>query len=542
MAFSLTSLFTKKPSAAQAERDSMPATQTAQGAVVGSRPLQNPAWGGGYTPDAVAGILERAERGDETAITEYFALADKVIEREMHTAGVVNGLVLAIAGLQHKAVAPKSTANKRAQKIADEVTALMQPSSPLRLAAPGILSQGITHGIGAAAVLYTTSATSWTPSDFVQKPAHHFTFSREDGRTPLLRNATAGQPAEPLEPGLSLVFTPRRNSAMQVKNGLAWILCWAYVVKSLVLADEMLFIQTFGHPLVFAKYPRNASPDDMSMLQRAVSSINSTFRAVYRDDLQIDFKEIARSNTDIYEKVCRYFDELISKVVWASTLTTDAGGGGKGSFALGKVHAEGKYDVIRTYAYQWSATLQELVNAYVVWNYGPDAPIPQVVVDIEEAEDLVAKSTIVKNLHDAGVPLVASEVRETFGFREPQAGDELIGASIAQPSYAAPAQGAPGAAQNARQGVGCPVHSAQAQAPVRDALDDLADGMLADWESVTAGLTADLADAARTSHSADEMRDVLLAALDKLDYQALTEMLTKARTKARLAGNSGAEV
>jgi len=543
MAFSLTSLFTKKPAAKVLEQDNMPATVTANGAVTGSRPLQNPAWISGYTPDSVARILEAAEGGEEHAIAEYFALADRVIERELHTAGVVGGLVGAIAGLPHKAIPPKATASKRAQRIADEVTAWMQPSGPLRLAAPGVISQGITHGIGAAAIEWTLTSTLWVPTDFAQKPAHFFTFDRTDGRTPLLRNEVAGQPAKPIDYGTALLFTPRRNSALQIKNGLMWLLCWSYVIKSLILADQMLFVQNFGHPLVEGTYGRNASPEDVSLLQRAIAAVNSTFRTVHRDDLKIDFKQISHTSTDIYEQVCRYFDELISKVVWASTLTTDAGG--KGSYALGKVHAEGKYDVIRSYAQQWSASVQVAVNAYVIWNYGPDAPIPQVVVDVEEAEDLVAKSTIIKNLSDAGVPLVASEVREAFGFREPQDGDELIGtpaAPVPPVVPAVPAQGAPGAAPNARQDPWCPVHSSHAVAPSRDAIDDLADGMLADWQSISADLTANLAEVARSAHGAEQMRDLLASAVEKLDVQALTEMLASARTKTRLAGTSGADI
>ena len=545
MASIFSSLFAKKADRVTTG-DQMPATVSPAGMVTGARPLQNPAWLAGYAPDIVANILENAERGDENALAEYFKLADRVIEREMHTAGVVNGLVLAIAGLQHKAVPPDGDTSKRARKLADEVTALMRPSSPLRLAAPGLISQGLTHGISVASIDYEKSSpTRWVPCDFVQKPSHFFTFDRTDGRTPLLRNVLAGQPAKPIDPGTALVFTPRRNSAMQIKNGLCWILCWSYVIKSLVLADEYLFIQTFGHPLVYGKYKRSATPEDIGMLSRAVGALNSTFRAVFRDDLEVKFEEIARSNTDIFEKLCRYLDESISKVVWASTLTTDAGGGG--SYALGKVHAEGKYDVIRALAQQWSAALQVFSNEYCAINY-PDAPAPQIIVDIEEAEDLVAGSQIVKNLTDAGVALVASEIRERFGFREPEEGDEIVGGVGG--AAAAPAvpvldpAAAPGAAQNSRQGTGCPEHSPQSVgAPIpRDAIDDLADAMLSDWTTLSADIDASLSAVALSANSLEDMRAKLHAAVTAYDDSALLAMLTKARTKTRLAGDAGAEV
>jgi phage gp29-like protein len=349
------------------------------------------------------------------------------------------------------------------------------------------------------------------------------------------------------------VFTPHRSAALQIKNGLGWILCWAYQIKSAVLADELLFVQTFGHPLVTGKYPRGASPEDIGLLSRAVSALNSTFRGVFRDDLKVEFQEIARSNTDIYEKVSRYIDELIAKVIWANTLSSEVGK--SGSQALGKVHAEAKYDVIRSYANQWAACLQEFFDAYIDWNYGPNAPRVEIVVDVEGAEDFLTKSMVVKNLFDAGVPLVATEVREAFGYSEPQPGDELIGigkspmpdplAPAPAPQPPAKAPTAPAAAPNAlRADQGCPVHSAHAQgAPVpRDAIDDLADAMLADWVSVSAGIDEVLTKAAANTGSLEEMRSAMMAAVQSMDTTDLDALLTKARTATRLAGDLGADL
>jgi phage gp29-like protein len=538
--------FLRKPTATAASAaagDQLPSTTNAAGASFGARPLQNPALLAGYAPDTVARILEAAETGEENALAAYFALADKVMEREIHTAAVVNALVLSIAGLPHKAVPKRGDKSKRAQKYADEITDLMHPASPLRLAAPGLISQGLTHGVGVAAIAYDRGAAIWTPVDFIQKPAHFFMFDRADGRTPLLRNVVAGQPARPLVPGEALVFTPRRNSAMQIKNGLAWVLCWMYVIKSLVMADQTLFIQTFGHPLVYGHYPRGTTPEDISLLHRAVNAINSSFRAVFREDLKVKFEQIARTSTDIFEKLIRYLDESTAKFVLGSTLTTDGGGGG--TYALGKVHAEGKYDIVRLYAHQYSACLQVWSDAYIALNYGPDAPAPRIVVDVEEAEDLVAKSQIIKNLHDAGVPLVASEIREAFGFSEPQEGDEVIGgATAALPAPAPGPAAAPGAAPNSRQYPGCPEHSPQSVgAPIpRDAIDDLADAMLSDWTTLSADIDANLTAVALSANSLEEMRAKLLEAVNAYDDTALLAMLTMARAKVRLAGDAGAEV
>jgi phage gp29-like protein len=164
-----------------------------------------------------------------------------------------------------------------------------------------------------------------------------------------------------------------------------------------------------------------------------------------------------------------------------------------------------------------------------------------VVVDIEEAEDLVAGSQIVKNLTDAGVPLVASEIRERFGFREPQEGDEVVGGA---PAPQEPPQTPPGAAKNARQAQGCPVHSSNAKEAgiPRDAIDGLADAMLADWQQVSGDIDQVLEAAAQGATDLEDLRGRLVAAVNGYDDTQLRALLTKKRTATRLAGDVGADI
>jgi phage gp29-like protein len=260
-------------------------------------------------------------------------------------------------------------------------------------------------------------------------------------------------------------------------------------------------------------------------------------RAVFRDDLSIEFKEIARSNTDMHEKLCRYLDEQVSKAILANTLSTDAGA--SGSYSLGKVQAESKYDTVRAYGHQWAACLQgQLVAVYVAWKYGPDAPVPRVVIEVEEAEDLLPASEIVKNLVEAGVLLDAAEIREKFGYRNPEEGAETVGGAVGVvPGITAP--------QSRQAASGCPVHSVAPQGAgtvPRDALDDLADQMLQEYEPLSAEIDRRLAVAAQSAGSLEDLRAAVQAVIKDFDISALQEMLASARLKARLTGDLGGEV
>lgn len=542
-------LFPRKPVAKAAEADTMPSTTNADGASVGQRPIASSAQAGGFTPARVAHVLEAALTGTPEALAEFWRLCDYVVERELHSAALINSLALAVSGLSHKAEPPRGDETRRARKIADEVQALFEPGTPLRLAAPALISKGVSHGLAVAAVQWDTAGVKWTPAAFVQKPSHFFTLDRTDGATPLLRSATAGAAPLPLEPGLSLVFAPRRADALLVKNSLGWVLGWAYVLKSITMADQSAFIEAFGSPIVTGKYMHGATPADISALRNAVSQLSAKARAVFRSDMEVQVQSIARSGTDIHEKLCRYVDELISKVVWGSTLTTDAGGGA--SYALGKVHAEGKYDQVKAYAGQWAASVQRLVNAYVAWNYGPDAPCPRVVVDVEEAEDLVAKSQIVKNLTDAGVVLDAKEIREAFGFRNPDEGAETVGggggAGPAGPAPLEPTDKPGQAMQGSAASVlpcGCPVHAqaSAAEASRLDELDRLADEMLAEYATVSTALDDVLAKAAASVDNPEDLPAALQAAIEGLDGRALQELFATARAKAATGGLAGGSI
>lgn len=538
MAFNFKNIF-RRPSVQEAQTETAFATVTEQGGVVGQRPLQNPAIAAGYTPERVASILTNAETGEPNAIREAFQLFDRTYERDHHIQGVVNGLVTAIVGLEHR-VKPKDGDNRRiARAIAEDVQKLFAIGGPVRMAEFGILTQGIMNSIGPGELIWETSPTRWDLRALVLKQTHWFSYDRKDGRTPMLLPEQQGQSLLELQRGKFVAFCPQRASALQIKNALGWSLCWIYVIKALLSGDKLDFVKTFGKPIVYGKYGREADPESIGLLKQAIAALNSNFRAVLREDLNVEFANIAQTGTDMHEKAQRLMDEYASKVIWANTLASD-NGGGAGSYALGKVHAEGKYDVSRAYAHQLAATFQrDVVEPFVFINYGPNAPMPTLEIDVEEAEDLVAGSTIVANLVGAGVAIAADEVRERFGFRKPEPGEEVIGGPSAAPATPAdPAADAePGAAQNSR---GCPVHSHQAYQ--RDAIDDLADQMLVDYERVTPSIDAMLAEAVLNAGSVQAAVEALLDIARNGKVEDLQALFTANTTATRAAGKLGGEV
>src|SRR5690606_12646157 len=91
---------------------------------------------------------------------------------------------------------------------------------------------------------------------------------------------------------------------------------------------------------------------------------------------------------------------------------------------------------------------------------------------------------------------------------------------------------------------GCPVHDSAhaAQEAEHDAFDGLADGLFGDFERVSEPAREFLMAAVANATTLEEMREALEKAILEAPADALIEALTVARTKARVAGEGGADL
>jgi phage gp29-like protein len=109
------------------------------------------------------------------------------------------------------------------------------------------------------------------------------------------------------------------------------------------------------------------------------------------------------------------------------TLTSHGGENGKGTQALGTVHESVKEKKAKRLAKSLADVLNDqLIHNLVMWNYGPDAPMPTAVLSNADETDLGDRSTVDSTLQKMGMPITQSYVQETYGLPEPKAGDVVL--------------------------------------------------------------------------------------------------------------------
>lgn len=506
--------------------------EEARPSLYGVRQAINASMPDNMTPPTLAHILEGAANLTDTET--YFKLAETLEERDLQFRALLSTRKLAVQSLDF--IVEAATDDARDVEIADEVRTLLE-SDVVQEAIPDLLN-GLRDGVAVCEAVWKTGRNLWTIDKLIYRPSWFFTFDKLDARTVKLRSDTPGGEPTELTPGKYVVHLPGLKTGAPIRGGLAFPAAWAWLIKSIALKDWVVFAEIFGQPLRLGTYAPGTRKEDIKILRRAVEALGTDAAAILPENMRIQFIDAVRAGGggEVYERLCSYLDAQLAKLVLGQTLTS-GDGAGVGSYALGKVHGDVRADIVRADAKALARTIRRyIVEPFVHINWGSDAELPGVRFDCEEPEDLDKFISAVERAVNLGVEIEQSVIRDRLGLEDPAPGAKLL----QRPSAPAlPFE------MNTRRNGGCPVHGTAAHAtqePDRDAFDDLADDLYGDWERVSEPAREFLLQAVRNATTLDEMREALEKAILEAPADALIEALTIARTKARVAGESGADI
>lgn len=467
------------------------------------------------TPAQVADILRRAAMGDAH---DFLLAADDIREKDLHYRAVLQTRTLAVAGLPIE-IAPNDesgTAKRAAELVREALSAIDVPALVAHL------MDAIAKGYSVAEIIWDTSGSVWYPREILPREAHWFVFDRDTGR--ILRLVDGSAEGQEVPPYRLIVHYPPLTAGIPLLGGLARSALWAWVFKSYALRDWARFVELFGQPIRLGKYHQGASPDDVAVLKQAAFSLGSDAAAVIPQEMVLELVESGAksASADLYHRLIEYLDRQVSKAVLGQTMTTDDGS----SLAQAKVHAEVRADILRADAQAIAATLtRDLITPIVRLNLGEGAPLPVLRLMVEEPEDMSALAEQIVKLTKAGMPIPHAWVRERFGIPEAAEGEAVLGEE--------------------KPGVGETTLAPQSRAVQEDALDELVDEVMADWQAQLApaadSLQELLDEAAARGATAAEVMDILAQHLPGMPIDALVERLARAQFAARLAGVHGRE-
>ena len=121
-------------------------------------------------------------------------------------------------------------------------------------------------------------------------------------------------------------------------------------------------------------------------------------------EVEIELLKVARAqNPAVYERFFQAMQYSIARRILGETLTSFGNEGGTGAKAQGKVHA----DTLDQRSIELCRAVETVINRQLVrplilWNFGPDAPIPTWSFDTEQEEDLLQRLTIDAGLQRMG--------------------------------------------------------------------------------------------------------------------------------------------
>jgi phage gp29-like protein len=221
--------------------------------------------------------------------------------------------------------------------------------------------------------------------------------------------------------------------------GLAHWLYWPVFFKRGGIKFWLIFLEKFGQPTAKGSYPPNATPEEKARLLSALGAIMTDAGVILPEGMAIELIEAARSGTADYTALYDRMNNAIAKVVLGQTLTTEAEGGQYKA----DVQMDVRQDLVKSDADLICESFNRTVARWLTeWNF-PGAATPRVWRQVDEGEDLDARSQVDLRLHEMGYEPESPEyLNETYGGRwvkkaaSAPAGLAQPGAEFAEPAAA----------------------------------------------------------------------------------------------------------
>lgn len=524
----------------------------------------------GLTPHRLVSLLRASEDGD---MERYLELAEDMEERDLHYLGVLGTRKRAVTQLEITVTAASDDADhvKQADFIRDWLDRDTLEDELFDV------MDGLGKGFSLVEIIWDLTERQWIPGRLEWRDPRWFWFDRIDGRTPLLRGAGLPQPLPPFK---FVNHQPKAKSGIPIRGGLARAAAWAWLFKNYALKDWVAFAEVFGLPLRMGKYAPGETEENIRLLMQAVAQIGSDAAAVIPQNMQIEFvdgkQSSAGGSAEVFERLCNFLDQQVSKGVLGQTATTDAIAGGH---AVGKEHNEVRGDIERADCKQLAATLnRDLVRPAILLNFGPQAKYPKIEIGRSETVDVDKMSNALARLVPLGLKVSSKEVRDKIGFTDPEDGEEVLGVNAnapaveftgqpkptpggpqsapPEPGAKPPQPAAPGPGGRPTPGQGqekgllalseplkeAPNAAASGAGAAGDGIDAGVDVALGDWEPLAEPLVRPVEELLAACNTIEEARERLTEAMAALGDDELVTLLARAGFNARAAGLLGAQV
>jgi len=374
------------------------------------------------TPRRIKHMLLAAEGGDIAAQAELF---ERMEEKDGELDAYLRTRKSGVAHLRHELEPADGSAEaRRSAEFCREVMGEL-PDVPRAVMD---LLDAIPKGFSVLEIDWQTDADRWRPARLTWRPQRWFR-AADDGETLLLRQDGGG--GAELNPLNFVIHRARARSGFCARTSLLRSCVRAFVVRHFAWKDWMSFAEVYGMPPRIGWLRQDVPWDSREAreLWQAVKALGMNAAAVVREGNRIEMLDTRQAGDgQIFERILDRAAREMTLAILGQLLTT--GGDRGGSYALGQVHNQVRWDLIESDARALERTLTEqLLRPVVRLNLGEDAPVPRWRFLADRPEDLSELAGTVKTLKDAGLPIPTEWAYARFGIPRPADGETVLGAS-----------------------------------------------------------------------------------------------------------------
>ena len=474
----------------------------------------------GLTPDGLAQILDVSAESNDPH--EYMLLAKAIEERYGHYASVLGVRRRAVSQLEIQ-VGSADEKSPEANRDADLVRRWTE--RPEMVDEIDAMLDAVAIGFSVSEIAWETSERDWWPARLAW--VHPAYLRLDETRTQLRLRDGASPGGEPLAPGKFVELHLRATTQLPMRSGATRLVSWFWLFQAYGLTGWVRLAEIHGLPIRLGRYHAGASEADRRKLLRAASNIGRDAAAIVPDTMSLELLDHkgAGAGSDLHLKLQQYMDHSTSKVVLGQTTTTDAISGGH---AVSREHELVREDIQRADAREVAAVLARVGRLLVELNHGPREAYPSLRLSAREQFDTDKQSQVILRGVRSGMRVSNKGSLEQLGLVEAEDDDDVLvpleGVGEGDGEEGGEGEGSPAAA-SARPSLA----QARPGAARPDPLDAIADSLADEgWERMLDPLIEPVLDDAREAPSYTELRKRLVAAVDRMDDEALRGALARA--------------
>lgn len=222
-----------------------------------------------------------------------------------------------------------------------------------------------------------------------------------------------------------LVFTNPSDNGSPYGDGLGRALYWPIWFKKNGVKFWAVFLDKFGQPTPWGKYPSGTKTEDQDKLLDSLKAMQTDQAIITPDSMAVELLEAARaSSVDSYDRWQKLWNDAISFLILGQTATTEGTPGKLGSEELRSEVADWiiKADADLLCECQNDVLIKWLVD----YNFPGVKEYPKVWIRTEPPEDLEKLSKV----HQIVLPWLddvpKSFIHDTYSIPTPEDGEETV--------------------------------------------------------------------------------------------------------------------